>query len=410
MRFWELILLAWHSIAANRMRSCLTMLGIVIGIAAVIALLAIGHGAKEEADKQIKSLGTNFIFVRAGQAHASGVSYGMGSSNTLTWEDAEAMREICPAIEDVCPGVQGMQQVQYGAKNTTTNVCAIVPDYEQIRNFHTATGRFINQVDLDKNSRVVVLGEVVKDAIFDKEDDAIGKNVLIKGENFSVIGVMEHKGSTAFTDMDDQVFIPLTTGFNRIFGMKPVTGRAVQFILVSAKSEDDVVPAEFQITNLLRQRHRITDPSTEDFMLRTQKDLLQTSQNITGIFTSLLGSTAAISLIVGGIGIMNIMLVSVTERTREIGVRKAVGAKYADIMWQFVIEATVLSLAGGIIGIAIGIGASYAVTYFAKWTTVVTPISVVLAFGVSIIVGLFFGVYPARQAAKLDPIVALRTE
>jgi putative ABC transport system permease protein len=410
MRVWELILLAWHSIAANRMRSCLTMLGIVIGIAAVIALLAIGHGAKEEADKQIRSLGTNFIFVRAGSAHAGGVSYGMGSSNTLTWEDADAMLEICPAIEDVCPGMQGFHQVQYGSKNTSTTVCAITPAYPPIRNFHPAKGRFINQVDMDHNSRVVVLGEVVAKALFDEDDDPIGKTILVKGENFSVIGVMEHKGTTAFTDMDDQLFIPLTTGFNRVFGMKPVTGRAVQFILVRAKSEEDVVPAQFQITNLLRHRHRITNPTVDDFMLRTQKDLLQTSQNITGIFTSLLGSTAAISLIVGGIGIMNIMLVSVTERTREIGVRKAVGAKYADIMWQFVIEATVLSLAGGIFGIAIGIGASYAVTYFAKWNTVVTPISVILAFGVSIIVGLFFGVYPARQAAKLDPIVALRTE
>lgn len=409
MRVWELILLAWHSIAANRMRSCLTMLGIVIGIAAVIALLAIGHGAKEEADKQIRSLGTNFIFVRAGSAHAGGVSYGMGSSNTLTWEDADAMQEICPAVEEVCPGMQGFHQVQFGSKNTSTTVCAITPSYPTIRNFHAEKGRFINQVDMDHNSRVVVLGEVVAKALFD-DDDPIGKTILIKGENFSVIGVMEHKGTTAFTDMDDQVFIPLTTGFNRVFGMKPVTGRAVQFILVRAKTEEDVVPAQFQITNLLRNRHRITNPSVDDFMLRTQKDLLQTSQNITGIFTSLLGSTAAISLVVGGIGIMNIMLVSVTERTREIGVRKAVGAKYGDIMWQFVIEATVLSLAGGIIGIAIGIGASYAVTYFAKWNTVVTPISVVLAFGVSIVVGLFFGVYPARQAAKLDPIVALRTE
>ena len=410
MRVWELIFLAWHSIAANRMRSCLTMLGIVIGIAAVIALLAIGHGAKEEADRQIKSLGTNLIFVRAGAQHAAGVSYGMGSSNTLTWEDADAIQEICPAVEDVSPGMQGFHQVQHGSKNTSTTVCAIAPDYPEIRNFHTAKGRFINQVDMDRNSRVTVLGEVVANALFDENESPIGQNVLIKGENFSVIGVMEHKGSTAFTDMDDQVFIPLTTGFNRVFGMKPVTGRAVQFILVRAKSEDDVVPAQFQITNLLRQRHRIKEPLPDDFMLRTQKDLLQTSASITGIFTSLLGSTAAISLVVGGIGIMNIMLVSVTERTREIGVRKAVGAKYGDIMWQFVIEATVLSLAGGILGILLGVGASYAVTYFAKWNTVVTPLSVVMAFGVSIVVGLFFGVYPARQAAKLDPIVALRTE
>jgi putative ABC transport system permease protein len=234
--------------------------------------------------------------------------------------------------------------------------------------------------------------------------------VLIRGELFKVIGVMEHKGVTQFMDQDDVVFVPLSTGYNTLFGINASTGKSVKSILVSVKSDDDVAPAEFQITNVLRMRHHIIPPMPDDFMIRTQADLLETAQSVTQVFTLLLGATAGISLLVGGIGIMNIMLVSVSERTREIGIRKAVGARYAHILAQFVIEAIVLSLSGGIIGIACGLIGADVISRMAKWTTVVTPFSVILSFVVSLAIGLFFGIYPARRAAKLDPIIALRAE
>lgn len=409
MNIPELIRLAWQSIVANKMRSSLTVLGIIIGIAAVITLLAIGYGAKAETDKQIQALGTNIIFVRAGAAATGHVSMGVGTASTLTWEDADAIARICPTIGSVVPGVQGGQQVQNGNLNTNTIVCAIVPEYPLVRNFYPSSGRFINQGDMEHNARVCVLGQTVVENLFG-DDDPIGKTVLIKGEFFRVIGVMEHKGASMFMDMDDQVFIPLTTGFNRLFGLKPGKGHSIGFILCQARSGDDILSAQFQITNLLRLRHHISPPFTDDFVIRTQKELMQTAENVTNVFTMLLGSTAGISLLVGGIGIMNIMLVSVTERTREIGIRKAIGAKYRDILWQFVIEATVLSFSGGIAGILLGVTAAHAVAYFAKWTTIVTPDSVLLSFFVSIVIGLFFGIYPARKAARLDPIVALRAE
>jgi putative ABC transport system permease protein len=409
MNIADLIKLAWQSISSSKMRSGLTVLGIIIGIGAVIALLAIGQGAKLETDKQIQTLGTNLIFIRPGSANAGHVSMGVGSSNTLTWEDANAIGRICPAVELVVPGMQGPQQVQFGNFNTNTTVCAVTPDYPYVRSFYPKKGRFFNESEMEHNARVCCLGETVAEGLFGDEDP-IGKTVLIKGEWFKVIAVMEHKGASMFSDQDDQVFIPLSTGMYRMFGFKPARGKQVGFMMVQAKSADHVLPAVFQITNVLRLRHKIVPPNNDDFFVRTQAEIMQTADSVTTVFTILLGSTAGISLLVGGIGIMNIMLVSVTERTREIGIRKALGARQGDILWQFVIEATVLSFTGGVVGILLGIGASQAVAYFVKWTTVVTPLSVVLSFGVSILVGMFFGIYPARQAAKLDPIDALRAE
>lgn len=409
MDMLDLIRLAWKSIVSNKMRSGLTVLGIIIGIGAVIALLAIGQGAKRETDKQIQTLGTNLIFVRSGSASTGHVSMGVGTSNTLTWEDANALAKICPAIEHVVPGMQGPQQVQYGNFNTNTTICAVTADYPYVRNFYPKTGRFFTEADMDKNARVCCLGETVAEGLFGDEDP-VGKTVLIKSEWFKVIGVMEHKGASMFSDQDDQVFIPLSTGMYRMFGFRPARGKTVGFIMVQARTADDVLPAVFQITNVMRLRHKIRPPANDDFMIRTQAELMQTADSITTVFTILLGSTAGISLLVGGIGIMNIMLVSVTERTREIGIRKAIGARDADILWQFVIEATVLSFSGGIAGILIGVGASHAVAYFSHWTTVVTPESIVLSFSVSILIGMFFGIYPARQAARLNPIDALRAD
>jgi putative ABC transport system permease protein len=410
MSIWELISIAWQGIVSNRMRSTLTVLGIVIGIAAVIDLLAIGQGAKVETEKQIQSLGSNLIYLRAGSASTGYISQGAGTAATLTYDDARAIRETCPAVEDVAPVVSSSFQVQYGSQNTITSVQGTEPAYPDIRNFQVARGRFFNQSDVESNARVCVIGDTVASNLFPSGENPIGKQILIRGELYTISGVMEHKGVSQFTDNDDQIFIPITTGYATLFGVNAATGRTVRQVMIQAKTPNDIDTAQFQITNLLRLRHKIVPPQADDFQLRTQADLMETAQSVTGVFTILLGATAGISLLVGGIGIMNIMLVSVTERTREIGIRKAIGAQFKDILSQFVIEAMVLSLAGGIMGILLGLGCSYLISVWAQWTTVVTPISVVLSFFVSIAIGLFFGIYPARRAALLDPIVALRAE
>jgi len=410
MSFWELIAIAWQGITDNRMRSILTMLGIILGIAAVIILLAVGEGARMETERQIQALGSNLIYIRAGAVSTASVSQGQGSAATLTYDDAQAIRNVCPAVEDIAPVYMANFQVQFGNQNTATQIIATEPDYCDIRNFHVAQGRFFTQSEFDGYARVCVLGDTVRLNLFGTDEDAIGKSVLIRGELFKVTGLMEHKGVSQNNDQDDVVFVPLTTGYNTLFGTNAATGRVVRAILVAAKNENDVTPAEFQITNVLRQRHKIVSPQPDDFQIRTQADLLQTAEAVTQVFTLLLGTTAGISLLVGGIGIMNIMLVSVSERTREIGIRKAIGAKYADILSQFVIEAIVLSLSGGVLGIFLGLFGADLIGKLAKWTTVVTPISVILSFVVSIAIGLFFGIYPANRAAKLDPIIALGAE
>jgi len=393
---------------SNRLRSLLTVLGIVIGIASVITLLGIGKGAQLEAEKQVQSLGTNLIFIRPGSQSSSSISFGQGTIQTLTYEDALAVKKNCPAVLNIAPQYSSQLQVQYGEKNTLTTINATEPSYTTIRNFNPAQGRFFNDSESREEARVCVLGDTVASDLFGFSDP-LKKKILIRGELFDVIGVMEHKGANSAVDMDDQIFIPLSTGYSALFGLSQVTGRTVKSILVEAKPQEDDL-AQFQITNLLRFRHHITAPAEDDFTLRTQSDIMQAAQSITGVFSLLLGTTAGISLVVGGIGIMNIMLVSVTERTREIGVRKAIGAKYSQILSQFVIEATVMSLSGGIVGIILGIVCSNALSSFANWKAVVSLDSIFLSFFVSLGIGLFFGIYPARTAAKLDPIVALRSD
>ncbi|MDQ5965306.1 MAG: putative transport system permease protein [Cyanobacteriota bacterium erpe_2018_sw_39hr_WHONDRS-SW48-000098_B_bin.30] len=384
------------------------MLGIVIGIASVITLLGIGQGAKVEAEKQVQALGVNLIYVRPGAANLSSVSQGQGSSATLTYDDAQAIKDNCPAVEDVAAQYNSGFQVQYGEQNTSTSVVATEPSYTEIRNFYPAKGRFFSLNDMKESTRVCVIGETVATNLFG-EENPLRKQILIRGELFEIIGVMEHKGVTQMMDMDDQIFIPLTTGYATLVGLNTVTGRSVKSILVRGVEGEDM-QAQFQITNLLRLRHNIQSPDSDDFTIRTQSDIMQTAQSITGVFSLLLGATAGISLLVGGIGIMNIMLVSVSERTKEIGIRKAIGAKYSQILSQFVIEAVLMSVTGGILGIALGVAGATALSQLAQWTTIVTPFSIALSFCVSLVIGLFFGIYPARQAAKLDPIVALRSE
>lgn len=408
MSLQELLGIAWQGILSNKLRSGLTVLGIVIGIASVITLLGIGQGAKVEAEKQVQALGVNLIYVRPGAANLSSISQGQGSSATLTYDDAQAIKDNCPAVEDVAAQYNSGFQVQYGEQNTSTSVVATEPSYTEIRNFYPAKGRFFSLNDMKESTRVCVIGDTVATNLFG-EENPLRKQILIRGELFEIIGIMEHKGVTQMMDMDDQIFIPLTTGYATLVGLNTVTGRSVKSILVRGVEGEDM-QAQFQITNLLRLRHNIQSPDSDDFTLRTQSDIMQTAQSITGVFSLLLGATAGISLLVGGIGIMNIMLVSVSERTKEIGIRKAIGAKYSQILSQFVIEAVLMSLTGGILGIALGIAGATALSQLAQWTTIVTPFSIALSFCVSLVIGLFFGIYPARQAARLDPIVALRSE
>ncbi|MDZ4835102.1 MAG: ABC transporter permease [Candidatus Melainabacteria bacterium] len=408
MNALELLSVAWQGILSNRLRSALTVLGILIGIASVITLLGIGQGAKEEAESQVQALGVNLIYIRPGSVGAGGISMGKGTAPTLTYDDALAIKENCKAVKEVAAQYSQSFQVQYGEKNTMTQINATEPAYTDIRNFFADRGRFFTDQEMADTARVCVIGDTVANDLIG-EENPVGKQLLIRGELFDVIGVMEKKGMTQNMDMDDQIFIPLTTGYATLFGLNTISGKTVKNILAQSIDGEDW-QAQFQITNLLRLRHNIQNPELDDFMVRTQMDIMQTAQSITGVFSLLLGATAGISLLVGGIGIMNIMLVSVTERTREIGVRKALGAKYGQILSQFVIEAVLISGCGGLLGICLGVSGSSFISNVADWPTVVTPSSIVLSAVVSVAIGLFFGIYPARKAAKLDPIVALRSE
>ncbi len=407
----ETIGLAWGSLLSNKLRAMLTMLGVIIGIGAVITMVTIGRGAQAQTEKQLKSLGSNLISVQSGTANfGSAASQGAGSATTLNWDDAKSIESTASAVAAVAPMLSNRAQVVWGEKNTNTSIQGTTPSYVEVRDFLPLTGRFFNQAELDQGSRVAVLGQTVVDTLGLTPKSALGKNIRIRGEDFLVIGTLEYKGADQFRDQDDQVVIPLTTMAGRIVGTNSLNGISLNSISVSAKSPEQMDAAQFQITNLLRLRHKIFPPLSDDFIIRNQADLVNASNNVSGIFTSLLGGSAAISLVVGGIGIMNIMLVSVTERTREIGVRKAIGARSNDILWQFLIEAVVLALTGGLLGIALGIGASVLTSLVLDWPVNISIEAVALSFGVSLVIGLFFGVYPARQAARLDPITALRSE
>ncbi len=407
----ETVGLAWASLLSNKLRAMLTMLGVIIGIGAVITMVTIGRGAQAQTEKQLKSLGSNLIFVMSGAANfGSAASQGAGSATTLNWEDAKAIEKTASAVAAVAPTLSSRFQIVWAGKNTNTSVQGTTPSYVEVRDFLPLTGRFFNQAELDQAARVAVLGQTVVDTLGLTPESALGKNIRIRGEDFLVIGTLEYKGTDQFRDQDDQVVIPLTTMASRIVGVNSLNGVSLNSIAVSAKGPDQMDATQFQITNLLRLRHKIVPPQSDDFIIRNQADLVSASNNVSGIFTILLGGSAAISLVVGGIGIMNIMLVSVTERTREIGVRKAIGARPSDILWQFLIEAVVLALTGGLLGIALGVGASVLTSLALDWPVSISIEAVALSFGVCLAIGLFFGVYPARQAARLDPITALRSD
>lgn len=400
----ESVKMAVATLSANRLRSALTMLGMIIGNASVIAMIGIGQGAQRLASEQFESLGPNLLFITPGTRDAQRTTFDL--PKTLVLEDARAIAEQVPSISQVAPQVQSQQLISYRGKNSNSLVIGTNPDFLIVRSFDVAQGRFITELDLKRNAQVVSLGSQLATKLFGPQNP-VGQQVRIKNISFLVIGVMQPKGAFLGTNLDDTAFVPVTTMANRVAGRTSPFGTEVTFISVSAKNEASVDAAQFQITNLLRLRHQIT--GEDDFDVQSQKDILEVVGTITSALTVMLAAIAGISLLVGGIGIMNIMLVSVTERTQEIGLRKAIGASQQDILVQFMIEAIILSAAGGLIGTLVGVSGTLLVGLVTPLQTGVSPISIILAVSVSGGIGLFFGVVPARRAARLDPIVALRS-
>ena len=405
MLIGEIISVALGALRANKLRSLLTMLGIVIGVAAVIAVVALGAGAQSAVKERISSLGTTLLTVMPGQQRGMGVSY--DQTMKLTMADAKALQQKTTSLNAIQPEINSRVQVQYLNQNASTSAVGTTANYLEVRKYQFAAGRMFTTQEDEGRQRLVVLGQTVVTNLGIRSPDAIiGEAVRIKGLQFIVIGVLKSKGqSSPFGDPDDQVLVPITTGRFRLFG----TDR-LRSISVLAQSEEKIPDAMADVQRVLRREHRLTSGKADDFQIRSQADFLNTLGETTAVFTYLLSGIAAVSLLVGGIGIMNIMLVSVTERTREIGIRKALGATSANILLQFLIEAVVLCLLGGLIGAAVGSGGAAAMSKYAQWNTQISPSSIVRAFVFSAVVGVLFGVWPARRAASLDPIVALRYE
>ncbi|QVL36331.1 ABC transporter permease [Aminirod propionatiphilus] len=404
----EILRIALRSLRVNRMRSALTMLGIVIGVAAVIAMFAIGNGANEKISSTIASMGTNLLMVLPGSATSGGARQGSSSVPTLTLEDAEAIGQEITTVEDVAPILNGSAQIVFGNANWATTVWGTTASIMNVRSWTLASGRVFNDSDVRSAAKVCILGQTVAEELFG-HDDPLGKTVRINKIPMTVIGLLTEKGSAAMgNDQDDVLFVPITTAQKRLFGSR-FPGK-IGTIMVKAVSSETLDFTQEEVTRLLAQRHRIRSGQENDFDVRNLSEFLETAKESTRIMSLLLASVASVSLLVGGIGIMNIMLVSVTERTREIGIRRAIGAKQADILAQFLAEALLLSLAGGLVGIALGGLGSTLLSRFAGWTTAVSSLSVGLAFGFSALIGVFFGFYPAWKASELRPIDALKYE
>ena len=399
--------MAGKTLAANRLRSTLTMLGIIIGNASVILMVGVGQGAQRYASEQFQSLGTDVIFVITGTDNAR--RNVIAPPNRLVLADADAIAEQVPTVRSVAPQINGSELVIAGNNTKRATLIGTTSDYTIVRNADVSAGRFFSKDDVNRNARVVTVGAAIAKELF-PNGTAIGQTIRIRGTGYEVIGVMSEKGAFLGTNQDDTIFVPVTTMTNQLTGKTSPYGIAVQVINVSARSNADVDAAQFQIANLLRLRHRTSDINADDtFTVRTQQDALEIVGNITNALTVMLAAIAGISLLVGGIGIMNIMLVSVTERTQEIGLRKAIGASPSDILTQFTIEAVILSLLGGAIGTGIGVGGILLIAAVSPLQAGVSLGAIGLAVGVSGGIGLFFGIFPARQAAQLDPIVALRS-
>jgi putative ABC transport system permease protein len=410
MNLWASVHIAVRALRVNKLRSALTMLGIIIGVGAVIAMMAVGTGARERIAEQIRSIGSNVIIVLSGSTTSGGIRLGHGSSLTLTEDDAAAIAREVPAVEAAGPTMRGTAQVVFGNQNWSTVIQGATPEYFIVREWGVVSGREILRQDAEGAAKVALLGQTVAENIFG-DSDPIGQIIRIKKVPFTVVGVLGGKGQSASgQDQDDIVVIPLSTAKRKVLGVSLANARSVSAILVRAKSPELMKEAEEQMKVLLRQRHRLQPGQDDDFTLRNLSEVFAAQEESARTMSLLLGAIASVSLLVGGIGIMNIMFVSVTERTREIGIRMAVGARERDILTQFLIEAVTLALIGGGIGVALGIGGSTLVSFFAGWETVIAPEAIVLAFLFSTAVGIFFGYYPARKAASLDSIEALRYE
>ncbi|MFH1034608.1 MAG: ABC transporter permease [Pseudomonadota bacterium] len=400
--------IALRALGVNKMRSFLTMLGIIIGIGAVIIMIAIGAGASKVIADQIASMGSNLLLVVPGSTTAGGIRTGAGSVPTVTFDDVKAIRNECPSVDKVAPTVRGSSQVVYGNMNWSTVIQGISPEMLEVREWVVDQGRGISETDVDGALKNCVLGASVAEVLFGGENP-VGKIVRIKKVPFTVVGLLERKGqSPRGDDQDDVVFLPITTAQRKILG-NPFPN-TVGALLIQAKSEQVLGQAEEEVAALLDQRHRVGPSRERDYTLRNLTEILAVSQQSAQVMSLLLGAVASISLVVGGIGIMNIMLVSVTERTREIGIRMAIGAKQRNILLQFLTEAVLLTLFGGIIGMALGMAGAYAVSKLFEWPTLISHQAILVAFVFSAAVGVFFGFYPARTAARLNPIDALRYE
>jgi len=405
MDLQESLKMATRTLIAHRLRSALTMLGIVIGNASVIAMVGIGEGAQRFVNEQLQTLGPNVLFIVPGNRETRELG-GLDVPRTLVVADATAIENQVPTVVGVAPEFNTRELITYRNRSANASVVGSNEQFLQVRGFDMAQGRFISELDLQRRSQVVVMGADLADRLFDQRS-AIGESVRVKGVSFEVIGVMAQKGSNLGLNYDDAVLMPITTLAGRIVGRRSPYGIEVSFIAVSAQDRQSMDTAEFQITNLLRLRHNIR--GDDDFFINSQNTLLNIAGTITGALTIMLAAIAGISLLVGGIGIMNIMLVSVQERTQEIGLRKAIGASQQDILVQFLIEATILSVAGGVIGTGLGVGGIVLISALTPFQAGISVVAITLAVSVSGGIGLFFGVVPARQAAKLDPIVALRS-
>lgn len=400
--------IAVNALSINKMRSGLTMLGIIIGVAAVIAMISVGSGAREQVSKQISSIGSNLLIILPGAATSGGLRMGFGSTPTLTSDDAKAIAAEVPGAAYAAPLLPGTAQVVYGNQNWSTIITGTSPGFFDLRDWPVEFGAIFTQRDVDGATKVALVGRTVKENLFGDEDP-MGKIIRIKKIPFKVIGVLSGKGQSPMgQDQDDSVYIPVTTAQKKLFGT--TFPGMVRIITVKAVSPSVLKEAEKNIVALLRQRHHIPTGREDDFSIRNLTEILATAEQAARIMSILLGSIASVSLIVGGIGIMNIMLVSVTERTREIGIRMAVGARGGDILMQFLIEAVVLAIIGGCIGIVLGIVGSWLISHFAGWEISISAVAIFLSFGFSALVGVFFGFYPARKASLLAPVECLRYE
>ena len=404
------IRIALRALRANPLRSVLTMLGIIIGVGAVIAMVSVGAGAQERVAEQIRALGSNLIVVLPGSVWSSGIRMGLGSRPTITEDDARAIAREVSAVQSVAPVRRGTGQIILGNQNWSSVIQGTTPDLEETRQWGVTSGRWFTQEEMEGATKVVLLGQTVVANLF-PGSDPVGQVIRVRETPMTVIGVLERKGQSSWgQDQDDTVVIPLTTAKKRVLGPSHPRADSVNVITVRVREGETMKAVEEEIRGLVRQRHRLQPYQEDDFWIRNLSEMLQAEEESSRVLTMLLAAIASVSLLVGGIGIMNIMLVSVTERTREIGLRMAVGARGRDILTQFLVEAVTLSLIGGMIGIVLGVSGSYAIAYLAAWRTLINAQAILLAFCFSATVGIFFGFYPARKASLLNPIDALRYE